>query len=750
VCRNGEKNSRIHGVIWCIDSFETNLYTDMAVMAAATASIIGTKQQAAFEAAQRWLDQPLSVQVVPADVQEGLNAAFQAIEHVNALKVASKRTFTQLLRALKIIPSSEKGNATHAKDPDEPHKTKRKRRDPIERLHAEIEYFDRMHDWHAAHAKRNKLLRERAQDKLDKMKPVPPFDDEDFSEEEKREAKEATAAFMARARQGERDPSLNKPSEPLMMGGIAQLERETVPCDVDRDELPKNAKITATKHIVRERIDFSFCVTVQEIVVEKLFVTSKRKGSFFGKATGESSVIVGDMHEFGPSKVKVTWRFLANMILMVTLYAMPMNRFARLASSKAKRFSSADICRYYRLSAEHLAPIYIHLGKGLANAPVISGDDTSSVVLEVRRALKKKEQGSKADLPWQAFANQEQAKKSIALAKAKAAAWKQAKAKAVTPQEKEVLAIQRKTRSKAETDAENITLSKLLAAEFGFAASYKNGPGEKIGFNTSVVSGRTVANDPKSTIVFYRSHLGGFGNMLDVILHNRRDDVGTLVVQGDLATVNLVSDKSLREKFNITLAGCAAHARRPFAIYEKDDPEVCEAILHLFKGFSIAEQTLDAVGRNRTNMLAVRGVDERAYWEDIRDYCEEVKSRWASKTPLGDGARYILRHYDKLTYYLTDPRVEPWNTHSERMLREEKLIGNNSLFRETLDGRCSLDIMRTLLQTCFAAEVNPSDYLIWVMMMPKDAIAADPGAYTPYDYGLWKAEQVSPEEERTT
>jgi hypothetical protein len=714
-------------------------------MAAAVASIIGTGKQAAFEAAQQWLSKPLSTEVVPADVQEGLNAAFQAVEQVNALKVAAKRTFTQLLRAMKIIPSSEKGNATHAKGPDEPHKTKRKRRDPVERLQSEIEYCDHMSDWHAKHSKRHKLRRENAQKKLDKMKPVP-SDEEEFSEEEIREAKETTAAFMARAKQGERDPSLDKPSERLMMGGIAQFEHETVPCNVDREGLPKNAKITATTHAVRERIDFSFGVTLKEIVVEKLFITSKRKGLFFGKATkGESSVVVGDMQEFGPPKVKVTWGFLSNMILMVTLYAMPMNRFAKLASSKAKRFASAEICRYYGSSAEHLAPIYVHLGKGLANAPVLWGDDTPSTVLEVKRALKKKEQGIKADLPWQGFANQEQAQKSIELAKAKAAAWEQAKANAVTPREKEALAIQRKTRSKTEVDAENITLSKQLAVEFGFAAPYKSGTGEKIGFNTSVVSGRTVANDPKSTIVFYRSHLGGFGNMLDVILPSRRDDSGPLVVQADLATVNLVADKILREKFNITLAGCAAHARRPFAIYKKDDPEVCEAILHLFKGISICEHTLNVVGRNHTNVLAVRSVDQRSYWEGIRDYCEDVKSRWATKTPLGDGARYILRHYDKLTYYLTDPRVEPWNNGSERMLREEKLIGNSSLFRETLDGRCSLDIMRTLLQTCIAAEVNPSEYLIWAMKMPKEAIAAEPEAYTPYAYARWHADHVSSE-----
>ena len=75
--------------------------------------------------------------------------------------------------------------------------------------------------------------------------------------------------------------------------------------------------------------------------------------------------------------------------------------------------------------------------------------------------------------------------------------------------------------------------------------------------------------------------------------------------------------------------------------------------------------------------------------------------------------------------------MPPTNNFSGRMLRPEKLIARNSLFRQSLDGRCALDIMRTVLQTAVAAEVDLAGYLIWVMKMPRDAVAADPAAFTP-------------------
>ena len=41
-------------------------------------------------------------------------------------------------------------------------------------------------------------------------------------------------------------------------------------------------------------------------------------------------------------------------------------------------------------------------------------------------------------------------------------------------------------------------------------------------------------------------------------------------------------------------------------------------------------------------------------------------------TPLGTGARHIIKHFDKLTAYLDDPRLDATNNLRERLLRTEK------------------------------------------------------------------------------
>ncbi|MGA1628329.1 MAG: IS66 family transposase, partial [Aquiluna sp.] len=50
-----------------------------------------------------------------------------------------------------------------------------------------------------------------------------------------------------------------------------------------------------------------------------------------------------------------------------------------------------------------------------------------------------------------------------------------------------------------------------------------------------------------------------------------------------LSTTNLVRDEELKKKFNITSAGCAAHARRPFFRYAEHEPEASIEILDNFK-----------------------------------------------------------------------------------------------------------------------------------------------------------------------
>jgi transposase len=154
-------------------------------------------------------------------------------------------------------------------------------------------------------------------------------------------------------------------------------------------------------------------------------------------------------------------------------------------------------------------------------------------------------------------------------------------------------------------------------------------------------------------------------------------------------------------------------------------------MLHLFKGLAIHEQRLDAHGRNRTNVLAVRQNESRNMWALIKDLAQSMTERWSKETELGAGARYVLNHFDALTAYLDDPRLEPSNNLRERMLRTEKLIEGSSMFRKSLEGRFVLDVVRTVLQTAVAAGVPAHEYIVSVLRAAPDEVAQRPTDFTP-------------------
>ena len=108
-----------------------------------------------------------------------------------------------------------------------------------------------------------------------------------------------------------------------------------------------------------------------------------------------------------------------------------------------------------------------------------------------------------------------------------------------------------------------------------------------------------------------------------------------------------------------------------------------------------------------------------------------MTERWSKATTLGTAARYIIKHFEALTAYLDDPRLEPSNNLRERMLRMEKLIESSSMFRKSLEGRFALDVVRTLLQTTVAADAPVHEYLVSVLRASEEEISAKPERFTP-------------------
>ncbi len=649
-------------------------------------------------------------------------------------------TVRELRRALGITPSSERRRSGSPLSSLPPEKA-RPAQTEEERLEEQLDRTVHLQGWHAELKKRHHRNAKRIKNRLTKVKAAaatvreqePPMSSQEVTDETPVEDIELTpeelAECQASARQlGEHmlmgdgtDPALQSVNETLMPGGALVTTEEHEDLRVNLPEDLADALVVKTLHETRVRYDFTVSVTRIELDVEKKVVA---------KPDGERAVVTASTAAFGPPRYSVTWSALATLAMLVGQFALPLNRLATMFSTSSKRFTAGSLGRLLHYVAERLVPIYLELADQLADADILAGDDTSCRVIEVTSHFDKlKAKGGAQEErppPWLDYRTPEAAEQGLRRCD-------------------ELLREREQRRAEGERDArrtpdEGPTLGMLIGRVLDFESPRRDGQGSKQSMNTTVLSGRGDAEDPRSLIVLYRSHLGSCGNLLESILRGRSPSAREVILQADLSTTNLVSDPELLERFTFKLIGCAAHARRPFALYEHEDPVNCAYMLHLFKGIAIHEQRLDVHGRNRQNVLAVRQAESRELWEEIRELAMDMKAKWSKATKLGAGARYIVNHYDRLTAYLDDPRLEATNNLRERMLRTEKLIEGSSMFRRTLEGRFALDVVRTVMQTAVAAGVPVHGYLESILRADAEDIAAHPERYTPR---AWAADRSS-------
>jgi len=437
-----------------------------------------------------------------------------ALEQHTALQRAlrgSKRELAalvrQLRRAMGITARSERRasgdpvGATSGGDGRRPRTVR-------EKLEVSHERSQRMSGWHIDLAVRHETDMKRTEAKMNGMSDaeldaeLPAWNG--WSEEEAAALREKTRQHMARCGLGDGpDPALAPASEALLCGAEVTTSEEVVPLSAPEPE--GDVEVIDTR--VEERVRYDFTLVVGRVIaeVEKKVVVD---------ADGKRRMLSASTAVLGPPRLGVTWRFLVNAAVMVVQYAMPMNRLAHLLSTEEKRFTAAALARHLRYVAERFAPIYLHLFDELADAEILMGDDTSPRVLEVQRHLAKAPSDEAA--PWADYRDRDAAEATLARA----------------PHQ----------------------LEAQLARELGFESKRRKGDGPKRSLNTTVVAGRSEPEDPKSLIVFYRSHLGSLGNLLEMLLERREPSAGGLTVQSDLATVNLVHDPVLCERFPIRRA----------------------------------------------------------------------------------------------------------------------------------------------------------------------------------------------------
>jgi hypothetical protein len=164
----------------------------------------------------------------------------------------------------------------------------------------------------------------------------------------------------------------------------------------------------------------------------------------------------------------------------------------------------------------------------------------------------------------------------------------------------------------------------------------------------------------------------------------------------------------------IQLAFCLAHARRKFVeVYKTmQSPFAHEVIERLQRVYAIEAEIRGSSAEQR---LAVRRTRTAPLMEALRARLTAMVGQLFSQSKLAEAINYALNHWDGLTLFLRDGRVEVDSNSVERSMRPIAMGRRNSLFSGSEGGAESWAILASLVNTAKLHELDPQAYLTDVL-----------------------------------
>jgi transposase len=195
-----------------------------------------------------------------------------------------------------------------------------------------------------------------------------------------------------------------------------------------------------------------------------------------------------------------------------------------------------------------------------------------------------------------------------------------------------------------------------------------------------------------------REHLDGFHGVLQVDGYGGYDELA----------------RPGRPGGTITLAYCLAHARREFFDVHKrtKDPVSAEALRRIGEIYAIEARIR---GRTAKERVAVRQAETMPLMTTFRAWLMERLDEISTKSSLAEAIRYAFNHWDGLTVFLSDGRVEVDNNTVERCIRPIPLGRKNALFAGSNSGGERWAVLASLINTAKLHQIDPQTYLADVL-----------------------------------
>ena len=161
----------------------------------------------------------------------------------------------------------------------------------------------------------------------------------------------------------------------------------------------------------------------------------------------------------------------------------------------------------------------------------------------------------------------------------------------------------------------------------------------------------------------------------------------------------------------ITLAGCLVHVRRKFVEAQDSDATRANHVLGIFSKIYKLEKEANKSGdrqKCRIEQIFPKLVE-------LKSWIQEEGIKVLPKSPIGKAMTYMLNQWDKIEAIFTDERIELDNNLIENKIRPLALGRKNYLFAGSHAAGQRIAMMYTFMGSCKANNVNPYEWLKYVL-----------------------------------
>ncbi|SPP93354.1 IS66 family transposase [Bradyrhizobium vignae] len=164
----------------------------------------------------------------------------------------------------------------------------------------------------------------------------------------------------------------------------------------------------------------------------------------------------------------------------------------------------------------------------------------------------------------------------------------------------------------------------------------------------------------------------------------------------------------------VQLAFCFAHARRKFwdVHVATKSPIAAEALQRIAMFYAIEDRIRGLPAAHRA---AVRQTNTKPLIEDFKPWLEARLLEVSKKSGLGKAIRYTLNHWDGLTRFIDDGRIEIDSNTVERSIKPIGLGKKNYLFAGNEGGAETWAILASLINSAKLQDIDPRHYLTDVL-----------------------------------